>query len=66
MIEQVLYPGLPSFAGHASAAKQMKGGFGGMLAITMSRLPHMGRMGNIFFSHGYSGQGVALAGIYGK
>lgn len=33
MIEQVLYPGLPSFAGHAAAAKQMKGGFGGMLSV---------------------------------
>ncbi len=33
MIEEVLYPGLPSFAGHAVAKKQMKGGFGGMLSI---------------------------------
>jgi cystathionine gamma-synthase len=32
-IEQVLYPGLKSFAGHAVAAKQMQGGFGGMLSI---------------------------------
>jgi cystathionine gamma-synthase len=32
-IEAVLYPGLPSFAGHAVAAKQMHGGFGGMLSI---------------------------------
>lgn len=28
-----LYPGLPSHAGHALAARQMQGGFGGMLAI---------------------------------
>jgi cystathionine gamma-synthase len=33
MVEQVLYPGLPSFAGHAAAAKQMSGGFGGMLSV---------------------------------
>lgn len=33
MVEQVLYPGLPSFAGHAAAARQMKGGFGGMLSV---------------------------------
>jgi cystathionine gamma-synthase len=33
MVEEVLYPGLPSFAGHAAAAKQMTGGFGGMLSI---------------------------------
>ncbi|SKA10501.1 cystathionine gamma-synthase [Enhydrobacter aerosaccus] len=33
MVADVLYPGLPSFAGHAVAARQMKGGFGGMLSI---------------------------------
>ncbi len=32
-IEAVLYPGLPSFAGHDVAARQMHGGFGGMLSI---------------------------------
>jgi cystathionine gamma-synthase len=32
-IREVLYPGLPSFAGHATAAKQMHGGFGGMLSM---------------------------------
>jgi cystathionine gamma-synthase len=29
----VLYPGLPTAAGHAVAAKQMTGGFGGMLSL---------------------------------
>ena len=33
MVAEVLYPGLPSFAGHAAAKKQMKGGFGGMLSV---------------------------------
>ncbi|HEY6982826.1 aminotransferase class I/II-fold pyridoxal phosphate-dependent enzyme [Reyranella sp.] len=33
MVTAVLYPGLPSFAGHAVAARQMKGGFGGMLSV---------------------------------
>jgi cystathionine gamma-synthase len=33
MVEEVLYPGLPSFAGHAVAKKQMTGGFSGMLSI---------------------------------
>jgi cystathionine gamma-synthase len=33
MVEEVLYPGLPSFAGHAAAKKQMTGGFGGMLSV---------------------------------
>ncbi|MDQ6923968.1 MAG: PLP-dependent aspartate aminotransferase family protein [Pseudomonadota bacterium] len=32
-VEEVLYPGLPGFAGHAIAARQMHGGFGGMLSI---------------------------------
>ena len=33
MIEEVLYPGLPSFAGHAASKRQMTGGFGGMLSV---------------------------------
>jgi cystathionine gamma-synthase len=33
MIEEVLYPGLPSFAGHAVAKRQMTNGFGGMLSV---------------------------------
>ncbi|MDQ2988886.1 MAG: PLP-dependent aspartate aminotransferase family protein [Pseudomonadota bacterium] len=33
LVAEVLYPGLPSFAGHEVAAKQMAGGFGGMLSI---------------------------------
>jgi cystathionine gamma-synthase len=32
-IEAVLYPGLPGFPGHGVAAKQMRGGFGGMLSF---------------------------------
>jgi cystathionine gamma-synthase len=32
-VAEVLYPGLPFFAGHALAARQMQGGFGGMLSI---------------------------------
>jgi cystathionine gamma-synthase len=32
-VAEVLYPGLPSFAGHAVAKRQMKGGFGGMLSV---------------------------------
>lgn len=30
---EVLYPGLPGFAGHDIARRQMQGGFGGMLSI---------------------------------
>jgi cystathionine gamma-synthase len=36
MVAEVLYPGLPGFAGHATAKKQMKGGFGGMLSLRVS------------------------------
>lgn len=32
-VAEVLYPGLPGFAGHAVAAQQMQGGYGGMLSI---------------------------------
>ena len=39
----------------------------GRLAITMNRLPHVGRLApNGFFAHGFSGHGVALAQIAGK
>lgn len=33
VLEQVLYPGLESHPGHAVAARQMQGGFGGMLSL---------------------------------
>lgn len=32
-VEEVLYPGLATAPGHALAAKQMSGGFGGMLSV---------------------------------
>ena len=32
-VSEVLYPGLKNFPGHDIAAKQMSGGFGGMLSI---------------------------------
>ncbi len=32
-VAEVLYPGLPGFRGHAVAARQMSGGFGGMLSL---------------------------------
>jgi cystathionine gamma-synthase len=35
LVAQVLYPGLPVHAGHAMAARQMTGGFGGMLSLRM-------------------------------
>ena len=32
-VAEVLYPGLPQYPGHETAARQMTGGFGGMLSI---------------------------------
>ena len=39
----------------------------GTVGITRTRMPHFGRLADrVFFAHGYSGQGVALACLGGK
>jgi len=48
-VAEVLYPGLPSFHGHPVAARQMRGGFGGMLSIRVRG------------ARGASGQDTAVA-----
>lgn len=41
--------------------------WGGFIAITSNRIPDCGRLSpTVYYAHGYSGQGVALAGLYGK
>lgn len=40
--------------------------WGGTLAITLKRMPHFGRNGNVFWAQGYSGHGVAMANMGGK
>ncbi len=40
--------------------------WGGLVSITMSRLPHIGRHGDLFFAHGYSGQGVLMPALAGR
>ncbi len=40
--------------------------WGGLVSITRSRLPHIGRHGEALFAHGYSGQGVVLSTLAGK
>ena len=40
--------------------------WGGLVSITMTRLPDIGRMGDLFFAHGYSGQGTLLPALAGK
>ena len=41
--------------------------WGGFVAITAERTPHIGRLGdNVYFAQGFSGQGVALTGVVGR
>ena len=41
--------------------------WGGYIAITSNRVPDCGRLSpTTYYAHGYSGQGLALAGLYGK
>ena len=41
--------------------------WGGYVGITLNRAPHFGRLrDNIYFAQGFSGHGVALAGLAGK
>lgn len=40
--------------------------WGGLVSVTTSRLPHLGRDGPVFFAHGYSGMGVLLSTLGGK
>jgi gamma-glutamylputrescine oxidase len=41
--------------------------WGGMLAVTYSRMPQVGRLGSrVTFAHGYSGEGVAMSGLLGQ
>jgi len=41
--------------------------WGGNVAITVERTPHLGRLaGDVYFAHGYSGLGVALTGVAGR
>ncbi len=41
--------------------------WGGHVAMTWSRMPHVGRLGGrVYFAHGYSGEGVAMTGLVGR
>ncbi|MBO9695573.1 MAG: FAD-binding oxidoreductase [Sphingopyxis sp.] len=40
--------------------------WGGAVAVTMNRLPHIGRRGNIFFAHGFSGHGALVTTLAGE
>ena len=41
-------------------------GWGGAVAVTMNRLPHIGRRGNVFFAHGFSGHGALITTTAGE
>ncbi len=40
--------------------------WGGAVAVTADRLPHVGRRGNCFFAHGFSGHGALLTTLAGE
>ena len=40
--------------------------WGGAVGVTMNRLPHMGRAGNVFFAHGFSGHGALVTTLAGE
>jgi gamma-glutamylputrescine oxidase len=40
--------------------------WGGLVGVTLNRLPDFGRVGESFYAHGYSGQGVLLATLAGE
>ncbi|QUD88847.1 NAD(P)/FAD-dependent oxidoreductase [Phenylobacterium montanum] len=40
--------------------------WGGLVSVTTSRLPHVGRQGEVLFAHGYSGMGAILSTLGGK
>jgi gamma-glutamylputrescine oxidase len=40
--------------------------WGGLVSVTATRLPHVGREGEVLYAHGYSGMGVILSTLAGK
>jgi gamma-glutamylputrescine oxidase len=48
------------------AGRRIDYAWGGLVSITLTRLPHVGRQGEVLFAHGYSGMGVILSSLAGK
>ena len=48
------------------AGRRIDHAWGGLVSITTTRLPHLGREGPVYFAHGYSGMGVLLSTLAGK
>ena len=48
------------------AGRRIDYAWGGLVSVTNTRLPHIGREGEVYFAHGYSGMGVILSTLAGK
>ena len=48
------------------AAVPIDYGWGGVVSVTLNRLPHLARHGNILFAHGFSGHGALLTTLAGE
>lgn len=48
------------------ASRRIEYAWGGLVSVTRTRLPHIGRDRNILYAHGYSGLGVILSTLAGK
>jgi gamma-glutamylputrescine oxidase len=48
------------------AATPIDYAWGGAVGVTMNRLPHVGRQGNVFFAHGFSGHGALITTLAGE
>lgn len=48
------------------AATPIDYGWGGIVSLTMNRLPHLARQGAIYYAHGYSGHGALLTTLAGE
>lgn len=40
--------------------------WGGAVGVTANRLPHIGRKGNVFYAHGFSGHGALITTLAGE
>ena len=49
-----------------TAGVRIEHGWGGLVSITLTRLPHVGRRGGLLYAHGYSGLGAILSTLAGK
>ena len=63
--ESIVRPRLESVYPHLAGVK-LDYAWSGLVTVTSSRMPAIGREGPVFYADGYAGQGVALANLMGK